>query len=96
MTLAPAKEVDRADVIHSLAASLHTPESFGRALIAQAIKASAANDMDGTEMPVTINVRPVGGALRDSQPVCIDVCAGIFGAEICIHVEIPATLVDLF
>lgn len=95
-----AKEATERAALHSFAASAHTPESFGRALIAQAIGAMAdapGNGFtEGVNHQATLAVRPVGRSARDASPLCVDVCVGLLGAEICIHVEIPESLVALF
>lgn len=96
----PVTPVAPSSAFEAFAAAQHTPESFGRALIAQAIKGMA--DASGTEAaggrtaPATITVRPVGDRTLESAPICVDVCVGAFGAEVCIHVVIPESIVELF
>lgn len=97
---APAKPVAPSTPFEAFAAAQHTPESFGRALIAQAIKemgaARGTETASGQTVPATITVRPVGNRTLESEPICVDVCVGIFDAEVCIHIAIPETIVELF
>jgi len=75
-----AKEAAERAALHSFAASAHTPESFGRALIAQAIGAMAdapGNGFtEGVNHQATLAVRPVGrpATRRRSASTCASDC----------------------
>lgn len=100
MSMSTPDPVTSSSPYEAFAAAQHTPESFGRALIAQAIKgmadAGGAEAANGQTVPATITVRPVGPRTLDSSPICVDVCVGAFGAEVCIHIVIPETIAALF
>jgi hypothetical protein len=83
-------------LLHSTGASLHTPESFGRAVISAALTAMAREDgsLDERTLPASFSVRTLR-TQTDAPPACIDVCVGILGAEVCIHVVIPETITDI-
>jgi hypothetical protein len=87
------------EFLHSTGASLHTPESFGRAVIAAALMGMAQSggdaSLDGRTAPATFSIKTLRTA-TDAPPVCIDVCVSILGAEICIHVVVPDEIVSLF
>ena len=97
-TVAPS--LPMSELLHSTGASLHTPESFGRAIISAALTGMAQSGngtLESREVPATFKVRSVRSATEiDAAPVCIDVCAGFLGVEICIHVVVPAEIVGLF
>lgn len=84
---------------HSFAAASQTPESFGRAIIAQALmgvaNAPASERSKGVAQDITLSVRPVASRTLESSPLCVDICVGALGFEACIHVVVPETLVDI-
>jgi hypothetical protein len=68
----------------------HNFESFGRAIVAEALRQGEASfaevDAAGTKIPTEITIRPSSIAGRDPtiRTVCIDVCVG----PVCVHVMI--------
>ena len=66
----------------------HNFESFGRAIVAEALRHASEGTIDaaGTKIPSEITIRPSSVAGRDPtiRTVCIDVCVG----PVCVHVFI--------
>jgi hypothetical protein len=93
--------ITNSELLHTTGASMHTPESFGRAIISAALTQAGETGGDGSldrMVPATVKVRPVGGrtSVTDSPVLCIDVCVGIGPFEACIHVVVPEEVVAIF
>lgn len=76
------------ELVSTGAARVHTYESFGRAIIGQALRAAAKSETLGTDaatIPTEITIR--SSTTEDRGPVlrsgCIDVCI----LDVCVHVE---------
>jgi predicted signal transduction protein with EAL and GGDEF domain len=76
------------DLLANGAVRAHNFESFGRAIVAEALRqaSSAKVNAAGTKIPTEITIRPSSIAGRDPtiRTVCIDVCVG----PVCVHVMI--------
>ncbi|MDP1946659.1 MAG: hypothetical protein Q8L77_04080 [Nitrospirota bacterium] len=76
----------KAEYIESHMAGVHTAESFGRALIEQALNAAkkqlGSKDQPSVSMDAKIDVSEV------TARGCINVCVTIGGVQICHHVNI--------
>jgi hypothetical protein len=71
---------DRADFLARAHRQIHTPESFGRAVIDTALQAAAEHGDDVLEARISIATADDDGS--------VPICFFLFGQEICISVPV--------
>lgn len=75
-----------AEYIEQHMTNVHTPESFGRSVIAHALK--AAKKELGAKVQSSVNISATIEVSEVPARQCVRVCVIIAGAEICTHIGV--------
>lgn len=70
---------------------VHNFESFGRAVADHVMRVARSQEIDGTAVKVPAEFTVRSSTVGDRGPVlrsgCVDVCLGVPGFELCVHVQ---------